>query len=169
MLKLMGIAGSEGKDVVMVINESHMRKGFVLEDVNSIMNNGDIPNLFSQEDFLPLIDKLRKLGKKAGKAELLENARTSQYYDYFVENVQLHLHVVLVMSPLGKQLRTRIRNFPSLANCSQAIWFARWPTEALEAVAATTVHEIVMNDSRLSGSLQVELEKNLVQALIYMH
>ena len=101
-MKLMGIAGGEAKDVVMVVNESHMRKGFVLEDVNSIMNNGDIPNLFSQEDFLPLIDKLRKIAKKAGKGELLENARTSQYYDYFVENVGLHLHVVLVMSPLGK-------------------------------------------------------------------
>ena len=47
MMRLMGLAGGEGKDVVIVINESHMRKGFVLEDVNSIMNNGDIPNLFS--------------------------------------------------------------------------------------------------------------------------
>ena len=43
----MGIAGGEAKDVVIAINESHMRKSFVLEDINSIMNNGDIPNLFS--------------------------------------------------------------------------------------------------------------------------
>ena len=43
----MGVAGAEARDVVIVINESHMRKPFVLEDVNSIMNNGDIPNLYS--------------------------------------------------------------------------------------------------------------------------
>ena len=44
-----------------------------MEDVNSLLNTGDIPNLFSTEDFVPLIDKLRTWAKKEGFVELVEN------------------------------------------------------------------------------------------------
>ncbi len=49
-----------------------MRKPFVLEDINSLINSGDIPNLFTPEEFIPLIDKIRKIAKKNNKTQLLE-------------------------------------------------------------------------------------------------
>jgi hypothetical protein len=35
-----------------------------LEDINNLLNSGEIPNLFGAEDFIPLIDKLRSNAKK---------------------------------------------------------------------------------------------------------
>lgn len=59
MKKLMALVGVEGKESVFVINDAHVSKPFVIEDLNNLLNSGDIPNVFSPEDFIPLIDKLR--------------------------------------------------------------------------------------------------------------
>lgn len=67
MMKLLTLAGTENSDVVLILTESQMRKPFVLQDINSLINSGDIPNLFSQEDFVPLLDKIRKIAKKNNK------------------------------------------------------------------------------------------------------
>lgn len=72
MIRLLSVTATEQNDVVLIVTESHMRKPFVLEDINSLINSGDIPNLFSQEEFIPLIDKIRKIAKKNNKTQLLE-------------------------------------------------------------------------------------------------
>jgi dynein heavy chain, axonemal len=68
----MTLAGVEGKESVFVVNDAHVSKPFVIEDLNNLLNSGDIPNVFSPEDFIPLIDKLRQSAKKEGKTKLLE-------------------------------------------------------------------------------------------------
>jgi len=39
------------------------------------------------------------------------------------------------MTPIGEDFRNRIRNFPSIVNCSSIYWFQPWPEEALLEVA----------------------------------
>lgn len=67
MQKLMISTGAENKETTFVISDTHIRKSFILEDVNNLLNSGDIPNVFAMEDFIPLIDKLRIKAKKDGK------------------------------------------------------------------------------------------------------
>ena len=45
------------------------------------------------------------------------------------------MHIVLAMSPLGDEYRTRIRQFPSLINNTTISWFFPWPEDALSSVA----------------------------------
>jgi dynein heavy chain len=106
-----------------------------MEDVNSLLNTGDIPNLFSTEEFVPLIDKLRTWAKKEGFVELVENGTNLQYYEYFVKSAKKKLHIMVGMSPIGDSLRNNIRMFPSIVNCCTINCFHEWPEEALEAVA----------------------------------
>ena len=58
-------------------------------------------------------------------------------YAQFVKCIKKNLHIVMCMSPLGEEYRTRIRQFPSLINCCTIDWFSPWPPEALSAVART--------------------------------
>lgn len=44
-------------------------------------------------------------------------------YNFFIERVKEHLHVVLAMSPIGDAFRNRLRMFPSLINCCTIDWF----------------------------------------------
>lgn len=45
------------------------------------------------------------------------------------------MHIVLCMSPIGDKLRNRLRNFPSLVNCTSVFWILPWSDGALTAVA----------------------------------
>jgi len=52
----------------------------------------------------------------------------------------------LAFSPIGVALRNRIRDFPSIVNCTTIDWFSAWPPDALEAVASKFLAEIEMPD-----------------------
>ncbi len=68
----MMVAGCDLKQMVLVLSETHIKYKFILEDINNMLNTGDIPNLFTSEDFIPLIDKIKNNAKREGKLELIE-------------------------------------------------------------------------------------------------
>lgn len=41
------------------------------------------------------------------------------------------MHLILCMSPIGDAFRNRLRQYPSLINCTTIDWFLEWPREAL--------------------------------------
>lgn len=65
-------------------------------------------------------------------------------FNFFVQTVREHLHVVVTMSPIGDSFRTRIRKFPALVNCCTIDWLQPWPEDALLAVATQFLGEIDM-------------------------
>lgn len=160
LIKIFGRVGADCKDGVLMLTESHLKLSFILEDLNNILNTADVPNLFQEEDFFPYIDKVRTNAKRAGFVELAETGTNVQAYDFFIETVKKHLHIVLIMSPVGDSLRNKIRNFPSIVNCTNIIMFKQWPTEALENVAENFFQDLFLSQ---------ELQKNLVKSCKYFH
>ena len=86
--------------------------------------------------------KRRSLDRTHSAEWLAEEAReqdrdqtTPALWAWFIERCRMNVHVALCMSPIGEGLRTRLRQFPSLINCTTIDWFDKWPTEALQAVA----------------------------------
>lgn len=65
-------------------------------------------------------------------------------FNFFVQTVREHLHVVVTMSPIGVNFRTRVRKFPALVNCCTIDWLHPWPEDALLAVATKFLDEIDM-------------------------
>lgn len=110
-----------------MLSDAQMKFGFMLEDINNLLNSGEIPNLFPPEEKLQIIEKLRPVSKKEGRMNLYNNGTNEQFSDYFVEKTKAHLHIILAMSPIGNALRERLRNFPSLVNCCTFDWFTTWP------------------------------------------
>ncbi|CAF4272209.1 unnamed protein product, partial [Rotaria magnacalcarata] len=69
-----------------------------LEDVNNILNSGEVPNLFDKQDeYEKMIIGCRPAAKEAGVAE---NDRDG-IYTFFINRVRNNLHLVLCMSPVG--------------------------------------------------------------------
>ena len=102
----------------------------MLEDVNNILNSGEVPNLMETEDMERILTAVRPLAKEAGKPE-----GRDAIYAHFVQLVRENLHIVLCMSPIGDAFRVRCRMFPSLINCCTIDWFDEWPKDALLSVA----------------------------------
>jgi len=145
MKRLLLLAGQDGKNSVFMLSDSQIKHSFMLEDINNLLNSGEIPNLFAADEKFQIIEKLRPQAKKEGRMELYNNGQAEQFLDYFVEKVKTHLHIVLAMSPIGNSIKERIRNFPSLVNCCTIDWFTAWPQEALEAVAERFLQDVELD------------------------
>eukprot|EP00960_Hanusia_phi_P070417 767305-Hanusia_phi.AAC.13 len=135
--KLFQIAGVDRSPVVFLFTDSQIvNEGFV-EDINSILNAGDVPNLFAQDEKDRVINDCREYVARLGKSLTKDSI-----YSTFVGCVQSNLHIVLCMSPVGEAFRRRCRMFPSLINCCTIDWYLPWPHDALKNVAEYFIQAI---------------------------
>ncbi|XP_038073730.1 dynein heavy chain 3, axonemal-like isoform X4 [Patiria miniata] len=141
--RLLRKAGDEGASMVFLFGDHQIKDESFLEDINMILNTGDIPNLFENEDRLEIIEKMQQLA--VAENEKIEMTPLNMY-NKFVERIRRNLHVVLAFSPIGDAFRNRIRMFPSLINCCTIDWFKAWPEDALEMVAHKFLDDVEMSD-----------------------
>jgi len=124
------IAGYELKPVVFLFVDTQITDEIFLENVNNVLSSGEVPNLMDDSDLGTIFEKMTPMVASSG----LPTNKTNLYAQ-FVKCIKKNLHIVMCMSPLGEEYRTRIRQFPSLINCCTIDWFSPWPPEALQAVA----------------------------------
>ncbi|XP_047042351.1 dynein axonemal heavy chain 7 [Helicoverpa zea] len=131
--------------MVFLFIESQIKEEGFLEDVNNMLNSGEVPNIFTTDEKAELCEKMRVIDRQRDKSLQTDGSPTA-LYAYFVSIVRDQLHIVLAMSPAGTSLRTRIRKFPSLVNCCTIDWFQEWPPDALLAVATRFLKDIELTD-----------------------
>jgi len=136
--KFMVSAGSgSGKSSMFLFNDTQIINETFLEDVNNILNAGEVPNLFPSDEMDRVVNDTRPRAKDLGLSEAKDAV-----WALFVDQVRENLHIVLTMSPVGSALRIRMRMFPALVNCCTIDWFLPWPDEALLGVSARQLHEM---------------------------
>ncbi|XP_070782457.1 dynein axonemal heavy chain 6 [Enoplosus armatus] len=129
--RLYKMAGVEGKDMVFLFTDTQVVVEEFLEDINNMLNSGEVPNLFEKDELEQVLAATRPKAKEAGVSE--ENR--DEVFQFFISRVREKLHIVLCMSPVGDAFRSRCRMFPSLVNCCTIDWFVQWPREALLSVS----------------------------------
>jgi dynein heavy chain len=129
--------GLDGKRTVFLMNDSQILQESFLEDINNILNSGEVPNLFSKEELEVIENDLRPLADKK---------KVYDVYSFFLSRVKENLHLVLCMSPIGDTLRVRMRMFPSLVNCCTINWVDSWPQDALLSVSKKRFEELSIKD-----------------------
>ncbi|XP_073386521.1 uncharacterized protein [Physcomitrium patens] len=130
-------AGADNTPTVFLFNDTQLKLEQFLEDINNILNAGEVPNLYPKDEIMPLLDAVRNRAKKAGR-----DGSLAELYMYFVDQCRTNLHMVIAMSPFGDAFRTRLRMFPSLVNCCTIDWYSEWPEEALRSVATNFVSSL---------------------------
>ncbi|XP_028155786.1 dynein heavy chain 7, axonemal [Ostrinia furnacalis] len=131
--------------MVFLFIESQIKEEGFLEDVNNMLNSGEVPNIFGADEKAELCEKMRVIDRQRDKSLQTDGSPTA-LYAYFVSIVRDQLHIVLAMSPAGTSLRTRIRKFPALVNCCTIDWFQEWPPDALLAVATRFLKDVELTD-----------------------
>ncbi|CAE8734034.1 unnamed protein product [Polarella glacialis] len=126
---MMGVAKSGGKGMVFLFSDTQIVKESFLEDVNNILNTGEVPNLFAPEEAEQVIGAMRAPAKAYG------SETRDGIWQYFVQVIRENMHIVLAFSPIGEGFRARCRQFPSIINCATIDWFSAWPEDALYSVA----------------------------------
>ena len=135
-------SGGKGESAVFLFNDTQMKEEGFLEDINNMLNVGEIPNLFPADEKSDCCEMVRNAARQERKAV---DGTIAQLFAYFVERCKKLLHIVLCFSPIGKSFSNHVRNFPSLVNCTTIDWFSDWPADALTSVAEQFLGQIEMD------------------------
>eukprot|EP01135_Chromosphaera_perkinsii_P002036 Nk52_evm83s215 gene=Nk52_evmTU83s215 len=141
--KILLKAGADGRPSVFLFTDSQIKEETFLEDINGLLNSGDIPNLFATDEKSNIAEKVRGWAKEKNK---LGDGTIGALFNAYIDRVKENLHIILAMSPVGDAFRSRLRQFPSLVNCCTINWFQPWPEDALEAIASKFLADIEMED-----------------------
>ncbi|KAM4632527.1 dynein axonemal heavy chain 3 [Discoglossus pictus] len=141
--KIMLQAGVAGKNTVFLFCDNQIKDEVFVEDINMLLNTGDVPNIFPADEKAEIVEKMQSIARTAGRKI---EATPMAMYNFFIERVKANLHIVLAMSPIGDAFRNRLRMFPSLINCCTIDWFQAWPTDALEMVANKFLEDVQLED-----------------------
>ena len=106
--------GIKNERTTFLINDNQITNESFLEDVNNLLNSGEIPNLWAIEDKELINNDLRQAAADRG---IYENI-----YGFFLQRMRDNFHIVLCLSPVGESFRSRVRMFPSLVNCCAINW-----------------------------------------------
>ncbi|CAH8538577.1 unnamed protein product [Heterobilharzia americana] len=139
-------AGGEGKNMVFLMTDSQIKEENFLEDVDSLLNSGEVPNLYTSEEKAELMDIIQNCLEASGGSKSVDLSPLA-LYALFVDRCREKLHIVMAFSPIGEAFRNRLRQFPALINCCTIDWFQPWPEDGLIRVANRALHHLDMEDN----------------------
>ncbi|KAK7490595.1 hypothetical protein BaRGS_00018198, partial [Batillaria attramentaria] len=125
-------AGAHGKPTSFLITDTQIKEESFLEDIDSLLNTGEVANLFASDEKAEIMEAVRVPAQRGDKNKELTPL---QLFAFFVSRCKANLHIMIAFSPIGDAFRNRLRQFPSLINCCTIDWFQPWPDDALERVA----------------------------------
>uniref|UniRef100_A0A182SFH7 AAA+ ATPase domain-containing protein n=1 Tax=Anopheles maculatus TaxID=74869 RepID=A0A182SFH7_9DIPT len=138
------VCGSD-QHICFLFTDTQIKEEGFLEDINNLLNSGEIPNLFTNEEKSEIIEKMRQMDRQKEKSQQTDGSLVA-LFNLFVTIIRDQLHIVLSMSPIGDAFRNRVRKFPSVVNCCTIDWFQPWPKDALTAVATKFLSTVEMTD-----------------------
>nr|AML30859.1 axonemal inner arm dynein heavy chain 3 [Marsilea vestita] len=149
-------AGVDDKEMTFLFSDTQIVMESFLEDINNILNSGEVPNIWKNEDLDLIANAMRPLLQAKGLPATKIALQTT-----FLKRVRQNLHVVICMSPIGDATRTRLRMFPSLVNCCTIDWFHEWPEEALRSVATNFIAATQL--------LEPDQVQSVVEVCVFIH
>jgi dynein heavy chain len=161
MMNMFNRGGVEERGTVFLFSDNHIIQESFLEDVNNILNNGEIPNLFSTpEDLMNVTEGMKDAVKGDPK---FSNMSDPELFNLFKERCRNNIHVMLAFSPIGGNFSRRLRMFPSIVNCTTIDWFLPWPKEALTSVAQYFLGSVDLPEREGIVSICVDMQQRVRQ------
>eukprot|EP00116_Pleurobrachia_bachei_P000103 sb/3460365/ len=149
--KLLVSAGVKGQPMVFLLTDAQIKMESFLQDVDNLLNTGEVPNLFAPDEKQEIIEGVRVVAQQEDKSK---EYSPMALFAMFVNRCRENLHIILAFSPIGEAFRVRLRQYPSFINCCTIDWFTAWPQDALEMVAFKFLESIEMGPGILDGVVQ---------------
>ena len=125
----------EIKNMIFFFSDTQLVDEAFLEDINNILNGGEVPNLLTEGEIFQTILEFVKEANKNDAVFKEHEAENAWVYNKYITAAKQSLHLVLAFSYIGEDFKRRLRMFPGLVNCCTIDWFLPWPREALKSVA----------------------------------
>jgi dynein heavy chain, axonemal len=106
MRMMMEQVGLKEHKTVFLLKDSHIRHRAFLEDINNLLNTGEIPNLFQDDHIERICETLRPIAREEGVQE-----SRSALYALFIDRCKANLHLAICMGPGGMSIPSRDTRF----------------------------------------------------------
>ncbi|KAH0631920.1 hypothetical protein JD844_019823 [Phrynosoma platyrhinos] len=92
--KVMLQSGVANKSTVFLFCDNQIKDESFVEDINMLLNTGDVPNIFAADEKADIVEKMQSAARTEGRRI---EATPLAMYNFFIERVRKNLHIVLVM------------------------------------------------------------------------
>ncbi|XP_039299157.1 dynein heavy chain 7, axonemal-like [Nilaparvata lugens] len=137
--------GGRNKSVVFIFTEYQMNRDFYLEDIDVLINSGEVPNIFNVEEIQNILELVR-LDAQGGNRNLDIHPLT--VLSYFKSRCKDNLHIMLCLSPGGSCFRNRLLLYPSFINFCIIDWFQDWPEDALIKLSEFYLKDVDLEEEK---------------------
>ncbi|XP_050526602.1 dynein axonemal heavy chain 12 isoform X2 [Daktulosphaira vitifoliae] len=145
-------SGGKNRPTVFLFAEGQIKEEYFLQDIDALLNSGEIPNLFAMDEQQEILEMVR-LAAQGGNRNL--DIAPLVVFNYFTNRCKQNLHICLCFSPIGSSFRNRLRLYPSMVSCCTIDWFEDWPEDALEMVARKYLSGVNLSDKIKNSAVTV--------------
>uniref|UniRef100_A0AAR2JK60 Cytoplasmic dynein 2 heavy chain 1 n=1 Tax=Pygocentrus nattereri TaxID=42514 RepID=A0AAR2JK60_PYGNA len=123
---VMQLAGIEGQQTVLLLEDYQFVHPSFLEMVNSLLSSGEVPGLYSTEELEPLLSSL--------KDQAAQDGFTGPVFNYFSHRVQQNLHVVLIMDCTNEHFTINCESNPAMYRKCSVQWMEGWSESSMKKI-----------------------------------
>ncbi|KAJ2892154.1 dynein heavy chain, partial [Coemansia aciculifera] len=135
-------SGCRGEKVCFIVDESNVLDSALVERMNTLLANAEVPGLFEGDEHAALLTACREGAARDGL--MLDSAE--ELHRWFTQQVTRNLHVVFTMNPPVGGLAARAATSPALFNRCVLDWFGDWSDEALFQVARELIDKVDLTE-----------------------
>ena len=81
-------AGTGEKPIVFLFSDTQIKVEAFVEDINNVLNSGEVPNIFANDEKVAICEKVRAFAKEAFGNKEASNMTPLQIYAHFVSRVR---------------------------------------------------------------------------------
>ncbi|KAI4474553.1 hypothetical protein M0802_015556 [Mischocyttarus mexicanus] len=154
--KILRTCGESQQNCTFYLAERQLKNIF-LRDVNSLLNTGELPGLFTTEEKLSIITTMRIYAQKGDSNAEID---ISAVMDYFIEQCKNNLHFVLGFNPINSTMRKYFYLYPNLIKYCTINYYDKWPEDALVEIAKVHIEIIDIPEN---------IKNSVIKACIQFH
>uniref|UniRef100_A0A8B9CE97 Dynein axonemal heavy chain 7 n=1 Tax=Anser brachyrhynchus TaxID=132585 RepID=A0A8B9CE97_9AVES len=142
---------------VFLFTDTQIKKESFLEDINNLLNAGEVPNLFAVDEKQEICEQMHQIDRQRDRTKQTDGSPIA-LFNMFVDRCRDQLHIVLAMSPIGDAFRNRLRKFPALVNCCTLDWFQKKKKKKKKKkllVASRFLEDVEMSKETRSGCIDM--------------
>ncbi|XP_046395709.1 cytoplasmic dynein 2 heavy chain 1 [Ischnura elegans] len=122
----MQLAGIEGEQVYVILEDYHLEDLVALDMVNSLLSCGEVPGLYTAEEFESIVSPLKELANN--------DDYPGSVSSYFTERVRSNLHVILIMDITDPGFVRKLDNNPALVRQCSMQWLDAWSEISMASI-----------------------------------
>ncbi|KAG8584671.1 hypothetical protein GDO81_004716 [Engystomops pustulosus] len=124
--QVMQMAGIDGQQVVLLLEDYQFVHPTFLEMINSLLSSGEVPGLYTMEELEPLLSPL--------KDQASEDGFTGPLFTYFTFRVLQNLHIVLIMDCTNTNFTINCESNPALYKKCSVQWMEGWSDRSMKKI-----------------------------------